>query len=341
MKLKRISDQVIVITGASSGIGLATARMAAQMGARLVLAARNEQALADLTNELRQHGTEAEYVVADVGVEREVLNIVRTAHEAFGGFDTWINNAGIGIYGRLLEVTTEDHRRLIDTNFWGIVYGSLAAARAIGKQKRPYGAAIINLGSEVSDRALPLVGMYSASKHAVKGFTDALRMELEEAHYPISVSLVKPGATDTPFPQHAKNYLDQEPMLPSPVYVPEVVAEVILHCAQTPVREIFASGSAKAHSLQSKLMPRVMDWLMEGLYFSRQKSGKPANRSDDALYTPTTGLRERGNAQGHVRKWSASTKADMHPLATWAVLAGTGLSLYALAKSLSTTSKMS
>jgi len=154
-------------------------------------------------------------------------------------------------------------------------------------------------------------------------------MELEKAGDPISVTLVKPGATDTPFPQHAKNYLDQEPVLPSPVYVPEVVAEVILHCAQTPVREMFASGSAKLHSLQGSMMPRVLDWLMEAMYFDKQKSGKPATHADEAFDAPAAGMRERGNAQGHVRQWSAYTKASMHPLVTCALVAGMSLALYA------------
>src|SRR5207302_1346500 len=114
-------------------------------------------------------------------------------------FDTWVNDAGIGIYGGLLDVSTADSRRLFDTNFWGVVYGSLEAARHLRERKGPYGGTIINLGSEVSDRAVPVIGMYSASKHAVKGFTDSLRMELEKEGAPISVTLVKPAAIDTPF----------------------------------------------------------------------------------------------------------------------------------------------
>src|SRR5687767_928479 len=120
--LKNLADQVIVITGASSGIGLTTARMAARKGARLVLAARNEAALASLAHEVHDAGGQAVYVVADVGDEDQVRSIARVALEAFGGFDTWINNAGVGIYGEMLKVDTRDHRRLFDTDFWGVVY---------------------------------------------------------------------------------------------------------------------------------------------------------------------------------------------------------------------------
>jgi NADP-dependent 3-hydroxy acid dehydrogenase YdfG len=123
-RLKRLKEQVMVITGASSGIGLATARMAARRCARLVLAARNENALRKLTDEVRAASGEAAYVVADVGNEEDVRKVAQAAVERFGGFDTWVNNAGGSIYGRLLDIAAADHRRLLDTNFWGVVYGS-------------------------------------------------------------------------------------------------------------------------------------------------------------------------------------------------------------------------
>src|SRR5262245_63925564 len=123
-KLKQVCDQVIVITGASSGIGLTTARMAARRGAKLVLAARSEQTLAQVAEELRALGTEAIHVAADVANPADVKRIAETAVERFGGFDTWINGAGVSIYGPLEQVSGEDHKRLFDTNYWGVVHGS-------------------------------------------------------------------------------------------------------------------------------------------------------------------------------------------------------------------------
>jgi len=328
VRLKPLQDQVIVLTGASSGIGLTTARMAARRGARLVLAARNGAALQQLAEEIQQNGGQAVPVIADVGNEAEVREIARVAQERFGGFDTWINNAGGGIFGRLTEVSTADHRRLFETNFWGVVYGSLEAARHLGER----GGALINVGSVVSDRALPLQGMYSASKHAVKGFTDALRVELESVGAPVSVTLIKPTSIDTPFPRHARNYMDQEPSLPPPVYAPELVAEAILHCAETPRRDLIVGGGGKAISTMGLRAPRATDRVMETQGFqNQQKSGQPPRQPEGALHAPTYGLHERGGYEGHTRETSLYTQASLHPMLTGALLLGAGVLVAALA----------
>lgn len=327
VQLKSLSAQVMVITGASSGIGLVTARMAAHRGAKLVLAARSEESLRQLTEEINSSGGEAVYVVADVGREEDVQRISEKAQERFGGFDTWVNNAGVSIYGNLLDVSTEDMRRLFDTNLWGVVYGSLLAAERL----RTRGGAIINVGSTLSDRAIPVQGIYSASKHAVKGFTDALRMELEAEGAPVSVTLVKPGAIATPYPQHAKNYMEREPTVPPPVYAPEVVAEAILYCAENPERDVFAGGSGKAISMSGHYAPRVTDKVMEWSMFEMQKSDEPAHRRDDnGLYKASGELRERGDYKVPIFEHSIYTKASLHPFVTGAIIAGAGIALAAL-----------
>lgn len=326
-RLKRLSEQTVVITGASSGIGLVTARTAARRGARLVLAARAEEALRRLTEEIRREGGEAIYVVADVGNERDVNRISVAAKQHFGGFDTWINNAGVSIYGDLLEVSNEDHRRLFETNFWGVVYGSQTAARHL----RGRGGAIINVGSTLSDRAIPVQGMYSASKHAVKGFTDALRMELEAEGAPVSVTLIKPSGIDTPYTQHAKNYMESEPTVPPPVYAPETVAEAILHCCETPVRDLFVGAGGKAISASGMYAPRLTDKVMEATMTRMQRTGKlPRADREGGLYKASGELAERGAYDGHVAETSAYTKATMHPVLTAALCVGAGLALAAL-----------
>ncbi|HEX8140980.1 MAG TPA: SDR family oxidoreductase [Pyrinomonadaceae bacterium] len=327
VQLRKLEEQTVVITGASSGIGLVTARMAAKRGARLVLAARSEEALRQLTDEIIAAGGDAIYVVADVGREEDVRRIADTAIRHFGGFNTWVNNAGVSIYGRLLDIPSEDQRRLFDTNFWGVVYGSLAAARHL----RGRGGAIINVGSTLSDRAIPIQGTYSASKHAVKGFTDALRMELESDGAPISVTLIKPGAIDTPYPHHAKNYMEAEPTVPPPVYAPEVVAEAILYCAEHPERDVFAGGGGKAISMTEKYAPRLTDKVMEWTMTRMQKSDEPPRPlEDNGLDKPSGELKERGGGHTYVAESSLYTKASRHPVVTTAVLLGASLAIAAL-----------
>lgn len=256
IKLKKLTDQVIVITGASSGIGLATAEAAAEKGAKLVLAARSEHTLNDILNRLTSAGKEVIVVRCDVAERRQVEQVAEAAISHFGRIDTWINNAGQGLYGRLEEVTEADSRRLFDINFWGVVNGSLAALPHLKKN----GGALINLGSEVSEAYVPLLGMYTATKHAVKGFTDVLRVEVEDLDKaPVSVTLIQPTAVDTPFPQHARNYQGQEPMLPSPMIEPQKVAEAILEAAVSPTREKRVGTMAKINTTMASLLPGMAD----------------------------------------------------------------------------------
>ena len=325
-KLKKLQDQVIVITGASSGIGLVTARMAAKRGARLVLNSRNEEALRNLSDEINMSGGKATYVVGDVGKFEDVQNIGRHALHTFGGFDTWVNNAGGSIYGRVLDQPLEDHRRLFETNYWGVVHGTMVACEHL----RQHGGALINIGSVLSDRAIPLQGTYCASKHAVKGYTEALRMELEEEGAPISVTLIKPSAIDTPYIQHAKNLLPTEPLNPSPVYAPETVADAILHCAEHPERDVHVGGAGKFLSKLGQLAPRLTDKLMEATMFDMEKADQPRlPKRQDSLHLPSVDGDERHGYPGHVAESSIFTKASLHPVLTTTLFVGAGLALAA------------
>ena len=332
VRLKKLPEQVMVITGASSGIGLVTARMAAKCGARLVLNARNGEALQRVCDQIRQAGGEAYYVVGDVGQLNYVENIANEAVERFGGFDTWVNNAGVTIYGAVLDQSLEDQRRLFETNYWGVVHGSRVACAHL----RQRGGALINVGSVLSDVAIPIQGTYCATKHAVKGYTDALRLELEAEGAPISVTLIKPAAIDTPYVKHAKNLLSSEPQHPAPVYAPETVAEAILYCAENPERDVYVGGGARMLAEAGHYVPRLMDKVMESMMINQQDSGrpKPANRQD-SLYAPSADGEERGGYPGHVAESSIYTKASVHPLITGSVIAGLGIAAFAAWRSFS------
>jgi len=328
LKQKPLAEQVIVITGASSGIGLTTALAAAKKGAKVVLASRNEMALVDICAKIKHKGGTAVYVVADVANRGEIDAIVQKAVDEFGGFDTWVNDAGIGTLGRLDQISEEDHKRLFDTNFWGIVNGSLAAVAHL----REKGGTIINLGSEVSDAAVPLQGMYAASKHAVKGFTNSLRIELEEEAAPISLTLIKPAAIATPFFDHAKNYTDREFKAPAPVYAPQEVANAILHAATHPTREVYIGGASKFMAGLQAHTPTFYEWFSSKFMVKAQQGdGRPHTRNNLHEAGDDGYINGRNEGAQSGRK-SLYTRASLHPVATSAALAGIALVGFALFK---------
>ncbi|MBD3884664.1 SDR family oxidoreductase [Phormidium tenue FACHB-886] len=334
ISLKPLREQVVVITGASSGIGLVTARMAAQQGARLVLAARNEDALRQLTEEVRGKGGQAIYVVADVGQEEDVDRIAEAAIAEFGGFDTWVNNAGVSIFGRCMDVSISDMKRMFDTNFWGVVYGSRVAVNHF-KQRQTGSGALINVGSFLGDRAVAVQSTYSASKHALHGWTDALRTELEAEGAPVSVTLIHPGRIDTPYNEHARSYMPKQPAHRGMIYPPEAVAEAILYSAEHPKRDMFVGFQAKALAVLAGISPTLTGKLIELWAFPSQQSDRPSrDREDNALYRAGYGLQERGTHQGWIRSGSLYVKAEKHPLMATLVAAGFGAAAWLLTTSL-------
>jgi NAD(P)-dependent dehydrogenase (short-subunit alcohol dehydrogenase family) len=308
LTLKPIREQVVVITGASSGIGLATAQMAAERGARVVLTSRDEVDLQSAVDRIRRIGGQAISVAADVADAEAMKRVAAAAVREFGAIDTWVNNAGVSIYGRIEAVGLMDARRLFETNYWGVVHGTLAALPHL----KARGGALINIGSVLSDTGYPLQGHYTASKHAVKGFTDSLRLELESAGAPVSVTLVQPAAIDTPYPEHAKSYLGVEPTHMPPVYAPEVVARAILDSAQRPRRTVLVGGGAKLFTAVERYAPRLGDRVKEATAVEGQRTDRPP-RLPDTLFGPRAGdARVRGHYEGRVMESSAYTALRLH-----------------------------
>jgi short-subunit dehydrogenase len=293
IQLKPLNDQVIVITGASSGIGLATAELAAERGANVVLAARSGGALSAIAARLaRNNNTLA--VECDVAVYEGVERVAEAAVARFGRIDTWVNNAAQGIYGRLDEVSLEDARLVFDVNFWGLVHGSLIALPYL----KADGGALINVGSEVSEASAPLLGVYVASKHAVKGFTDCLRLEIEEVdEAPVSITLIEPTAVDTPFPQHARNYMDREPMLPKPRIEATDVANAILDAAVIPTRLKRVGMMSTINTAVSKTMPGVADKLA-ARRVDQQQYNEPPRNPQGILRQPSEAIAVVGQTRG-------------------------------------------
>ncbi|WP_076073122.1 SDR family oxidoreductase [Sphingomonas montana] len=308
--LKPLREQVLVVTGATSGNGLAITEAAVARGAAVVAVARNAAALDALRARLAADGGRITICVADVSDAEAVERVATTAIDAFGGFDSWINNAGTGTYGTLEQVPVADHRRVFDVNYFGVLHGSLVAARHL----RTRGGAIINVGSILGDRSIVQQGPYCATKHAVQALTDTLRMELETAGAGISVTLVKPGAIDTPFPEHARNFMDQPPRLPQPLYAPQVVADAVLFACAHPRRTLYAGGGGLLASLMAQVAPRLSDFVMEaGGTRAQQKpgdAGDPARR--DNLDQPRADAL-RGSRDVFARKSSIALQIQKVP----------------------------
>jgi short-subunit dehydrogenase len=317
VKLKRLDQQVIVITGATSGIGLTTACRAAARGAAVVLAARNEEALREICDGIRRRGGRCTMVVADVGAKEEVEAIAAEAERTFGGFDTWVNNAGIGVYSKLEEMDDRDHERLFQTNYWGVVYGSRVALKRLKK----HGGALINMGSISSEMPAPLLGAYTATKHAVKGFTDSLRLELLHEDAPVSVTLIQPSGIDSPFGEHAKNDMEWASQVPPPVYAPEVVADAVLHAAEHQTRDLIVGGVGRMMIAASRLVPSLADRLFSySFHATAQQHGRPKRQTPKNLHQAGEDGSRYGD-QGHHFSSSLYTKAMMHPGATLGAVA--------------------
>lgn len=323
VKLKPLSEQVVVITGASSGIGRTTARLAAERGAKVLLVARDGEALAEVVGEIEAAGGAAAYAVADVGDQGQVDAAARVAVERFGRVDTWVNDAGASVWGKLLDIPNDEHERMMRTNYWGCVHGCRAAVPLL----RDAGGVLITVGSIASDLPTPIMGAYSATKHAVKAYVEVLRMELREAGLPISVTLIKPSGIDTPIAQHTRNHLSGEAQIPPVIYAPELVADAILHAAENRKREITVGGSGRLQVLLGLHFP----WIYERV----AARGAEAVLSDPDRAQPPTNLWEgRGGPERsgeHLAKtFSLYTKAVEHPAAAALGLAAVGGAALAL-----------
>jgi len=287
--MKPVSEQVVVITGASSGIGRASALAFGARGASVVLAARNREALEHVAAQIEAGGGKAHVVVTDVSVWAQVERLAAEAISRFGRIDTWLNNAAVNEHASVVDMTIEELDRIIQVNLMGQIYGVKAA---LGPMRRQRSGTIINMGSAASNRAVPLHSAYVASKHGIAGFTDSIRLDLQHEKMPITVTLIQPGFLDTPFFHNARAKLNGKQSRPiPPIYAPEVVAETILFAATHPRRNLVVGGQAALAIFLDKLSPGLVDKLMlaRGAGFRLQTEDKPDDRYDN-LFEPTRGI---------------------------------------------------
>jgi NADP-dependent 3-hydroxy acid dehydrogenase YdfG len=323
MKKRELARQVMVITGGSSGIGLATARLAVERGARVVLTARDEKRLSQSVDWIGADGR-ATYVVADVGDEEAVRRVAEHATTVYGRIDTWVNDAGATVFADAEEVTLEDMRKVFDVNFWGVVHGCRAALPHV---RRTHGT-LINIGSIEGEMPVPMSSAYSAAKYAVRGYSDVLRLELDKENAGVAVSLIEPSAIATPIFEHAKSYLHGAPRVPRPAYAPEVVAETILRCAERPVREVVVGGLGRLLVGARHVAPQTTDAMIRATMY-RMQEGPPEPDRDPAgnLHHPQSHPpRERGDYSGPLLRSSIYTRLVTRPLpAAGLLIAGTAV----------------
>ncbi len=249
-----LEDSVVVITGASSGIGRATALEFARKGANVVLAARREELLRTVADECKQiSGRAAVAVLTDVSDEAAVQKLAQQAFEHFERIDVWVNNAGIGAFGRFEETPPEVYRQVMETNFFGTTYGVRAVLPYMRLQKS---GVIINTASLLATVAGPYYSAYTASKHAIRALGESLRQEIEALDdVDIHICTVMPATIDTPFFRHSANYTGRTVKALPPVYPPEQVAMTIVKCAEHPQREVFVGNAGRMISFTHTMAP--------------------------------------------------------------------------------------
>lgn len=253
-----LQDKIVVITGASSGIGRTAALEFAHRGANLVLAARRGQLLQEVAEECRQiSGREPLVVPTDVSDEAAVQRLGQQAFERFGHIDVWINNAGVGAYGRFEDIPADVFRQVMETNFFGTTYGSRTALAYFRRQG--YGV-LINNASLMATVAGPYYSAYAASKFAIRALGESLRQELNALDKSnIHVCTIMPATIDTPFFRHAANYSGRAVVAMPPVYPPEKVALTMVSVAQRPRRETFVGNSARVLGFSHYFAPAVAE----------------------------------------------------------------------------------
>ncbi len=272
-----------MITGASSGIGAATALTLARRGARLVLAARSERGLSEIGEQCRLLGAAVLEVSTDTADVEAVERLAAAAQARFGRIDAWVNNAGVAVYGRLLDLPLDQVRRTVDVDVFGYLYGVRAA---VPRLRASGGGVLIMVGSVLSEVSIPYLGAYSMAKHAVQGLADALRQELQaDGIDEVSVCTVLPASVDTPLFAWAANYMGREVVPPRPMSSPQRVADRIVRLLEHPRRQSLVGTAAASVVWSWRLAPalagRLMVWYGQTAQFGRLMQSSEGN-----LFTP-------------------------------------------------------
>lgn len=322
-QLKPISQQVVAVVGASSGIGRETALRFAGRGAKVVVAARSEPGLSSLVEEIRSAGGDAIAVVADVSDFEQVKAIADKTVEQYGRLDTWVHAAATGVLAPFDQITPEEFKRVIDVNLTGQAYGAMAALPHLKREGR---GALIHISSVEARRSIPLQSPYSASKHGVEGFLEALRVELKHEGWPISVTNVMPSVINTPYYNKVRTKLGVKPTGVPPYYQPSIVADAILYVAEHPTRDFIVGDVGKVLDVLQRLSPSLVDNLLLLIGFAGQRTNEPKSEdAPDNLYGPVPEYDTVEGDFGNLTIPTFTDWLDMNPPLKWGALAAAAL----------------
>lgn len=324
--MAELRNRTIVITGASAGIGRATARIFARAGARIGLIARDQPSLQAAQDEVETLGGTGFAVATDVADAHAVLAAADSIEHRLGPIDVWINNAMVTVFAPVWTITPEEFRRVTEVTYLGAVHGTMAALRRMRPRNR---GTVVQVGSALAYRGIPLQAAYCGAKHAIRGFTDSLRCELIHTRSAIKLTMVELPAVNTPQFDWARTHMARQPRPVPPVVQPEAAARAIYRAATRPEREYWVGWSTLKVILGNMFLPGFLDRYLAGAAFEAQETRLPVGpRRQDNLLTPVGELhRTRGSFGSEARDRTIVTAGQV---ARRAPLVTGGLALLAL-----------
>ena len=299
--------EVVAVTGASSGVGRATAHAFAKRGAAVALIARGEPGLEAARSEVESLGGRGLVVPTDVADPAQVESAAEQIEQELGPIDVWVNDAMATVFARFLDVEPEEYRRATEVTYLGTVYGTMAALRRMVPRDR---GVVVQVGSALAYRAIPLQSAYCGAKFGIRGFTDSVRTELEHDGSKVWITMVQLPAVNTPQFSWCRTRLPDHPQPVPPIFEPEVPAEAVYWAAHHRRRELVVGGSALKAIVGNKLSPRFADWYLARTGFdSQQVQGKPVHEREDNLFEPvpdkaaTHGIFDRRSRSRSYQLW--------------------------------------
>lgn len=278
----------VVICGATAGVGRATANAFAREGYRVALIARGADGLAETRTELEARGAKVLAISADVADADAVDRAAEQVENELGPIDVWVNSAMATVFGPVEQITAAEYKRVTDVTYLGFVHGTLAALRHMRPRNR---GTIVQVGSALAYRAIPLQSAYCAAKFAVRGFTDSLRCELIHSNSRVKLTMVQLPAHNTPQFNWSRNKMPKRPQPVPPIHTPEVAAKAILRAATEAPRELWLGSASLKAIIGNMFMPGLLDKMMAKQAWSGQMTDEPADpEQPDNLYEPVDGL---------------------------------------------------